>query len=94
MLPPQAAGAGATHEATTPASPHDVLTLYDDALSCALDEPTLGEIVGEFGPRLATLDRDTAAQAERITSRHRERVAALAMLEVLHAMDADAGGQP
>ena len=94
MLPPQATGTDARHEATTPASPHDVLTLYDDALSCALDDPTLGEIVGEFGPRLATLDRDAAAQAERITTRHRERVAALAMLEIPHAIDADAGGQP
>ncbi len=94
MLPPQAAETGSAQEETASTSPHDVLTLYDDALSCALDEPTLGEIVGEFGPRLATLDRDAAAQAERITSRHRERVAALAMLEVLHAIDAGAGGQP
>jgi hypothetical protein len=93
-LPPQAAETGSAQEETASTSPHDVLTLYDDALSCALDEPTLGEIVGEFGPRLATLDRDAAAQAERITSRHRDRVAALAMLEILHAIDADAGGQP
>ena len=94
MLPPQTALTGSTHQETASTSPHDVLALYDDALSCALDEPTLDEIVGEFGPRLTALDRDAAAQAERITSRHRDRVAALAMLEILQAIDADAGGQP
>ena len=93
-LPPQATGTGSTQEVTASTSPADILTLYDDALSCALDEPTLGEIVGEFGPRLTALDRDAAAQAERITTRHRDRVAALAMLEILQAIDADQGGQP
>lgn len=91
---PQAAETGSRHDETASVSPHGILTLYDDALSCALDEPTLGEIVGEFAPRLATLDRDAAPHAERITSRHRDRIAALAMLEILHAINVDAGGQP
>jgi len=94
ISPPQAAGTGATYEETPSTSPHDILTLYDDGLSCALDGPTLSEIVGEFEHRLAILDRDTAAQAERITSRHRDRIAAIALLEAIHAMGADAGGQP
>ncbi len=69
---------------SSPGSPspssHDVLGLYDDALSCALDEPTLTEIVEEFGPRISTLERDAAAQAERILARHRDRIDVLAML--------------
>jgi hypothetical protein len=73
------------------ASPHDVLGLYDDALSCALDEPTLTEIVEEFGPRLTTLDRDAAAQAERILARHRDRIEVLAMLDGDPAYDPSAG---
>ena len=84
----------ASSQARPSPSPHDVLDLYDDALSCALDPPTLDEIVGEFGPRLTSLDRDAAAHAERILARHRDRVAVLAMLEADCGGDADAGGQP
>jgi hypothetical protein len=72
-------------------SPHDVLGLYDDALSCALDEPTLTEIVEELGPRLTTLDREAAAQAERILARHRDRIEVLAMLDGDPAHDPSAG---
>jgi uncharacterized protein YheU (UPF0270 family) len=73
-------------------SPHAVLGLYDDALSCALDPATLDEIVEEFVTRLSTLDREAAGQAERILARHRDRVAALA--KTTHAIDTDpdAGG--
>jgi hypothetical protein len=73
-------------------SPHDVLGLYDDALSCALDTSTLTEIVDEFEPRLAALDRDAAAQAERILARHRDRIGVLSMFEADHAADPNAGG--
>ena len=72
-------------------SSHDVLGPYDDALSCALDEPTLTEIVEEFGPRLTTLDREAAAQAERILARHRDRIEVLAMLDGDPAHDPSAG---
>jgi hypothetical protein len=84
------------HEDTpTPSpSPHAVLGLYDDALSCALDEATLAEIVEEYLPRLTTLDRDAAAQAERILARHRDRVAVLAMLDADGSRHPDIGGQP
>jgi hypothetical protein len=82
--------------APTPArpSPHGVLDLYDDALSCALDPPTLDEIVEEFGPRLTSLNRDAAAEAERIVARHRDRVAVLAMLEADHGDGPNPGGRP
>jgi hypothetical protein len=73
-------------------SPHAVLGLYDDALSCALDPPTLDEIVEEFVPRLTTLDRDATAQAERILMRHRDRVAVLAISRRAIDNDPDAGG--
>jgi hypothetical protein len=84
------------HEDTpTPSQPpHAVLDLYDDALSCALDEATLAEIVEEYLPRLTTLDRDAAAQAERILARHRDRVAVLAMLDADGSRHPDIGGQP
>ena len=73
-------------------SPHAVLGLYDDALSCALDPPTLDEIVEEFVPRLVMLARDSAAHAERILARHRDRVAALAKSTHAIETDPDAGG--
>jgi hypothetical protein len=73
-------------------SPHAVLGLYDDALSCALDPPTLDEIVEEFVPRLFTLDREAAGQAERILARHRDRVAALSISTRAIDNDPDAGG--
>jgi hypothetical protein len=79
----------------TPASspsPHAVLGPYDDTLSCALDPPTLDEIVEEFVPRRFTLDRDAAGQAERILARHRDRIAALAMTTHAIDNDPDAGG--
>jgi hypothetical protein len=79
----------------TPASspsPHAVLGPYDDTLSCALDPPTLDEIVEEFVPRRFTLDRDAAGQAERILARHRDRIAALAMTTHAIDTDPDAGG--
>ncbi len=91
---PSAPAGTPSHEAA-PApspSPHAVLGLYDDALSCALDPPTLDEIVEEFVPRLSTLDRDAAGQAERILARHRDRVAALAMSTHAIDTDPDAGG--
>jgi hypothetical protein len=73
-------------------SPHAVLGLYDDALSCAHDPPSLDEIVEEFVPRLVALDRDAAGQGERILMRHRDRVAALAMSTHAIDTDPDAGG--
>jgi hypothetical protein len=73
-------------------SPHAILGLYDDALSCALDDATLAEIVEEFVPRLVALDRDAAAQGERIYARHRDRVAALAISTRAIDNDPDAGG--
>jgi hypothetical protein len=73
-------------------SPHDILGLYDDALSCALDDATLAEIVEEFVPRLVALDRDAAAQGERIYARHRDRVAALSISTRAIDNDPDAGG--
>jgi hypothetical protein len=79
----------------TPASspsPHAVLGPYDDTLSCALDPPTLDEIVEEFVPRLVALDRDAAAQGERIYARHRDRVAALSISTRAIDNDPDAGG--
>ena len=87
-LAPELAGESASSPASPSPSPHDLLGLYDDALSCALDDATLTEIVEEFGPRLATLDREAAAQAERILARHRDRIEVLAML------DADPGHDP
>jgi hypothetical protein len=89
------APAGTPSPQATPApspSPHAVLGLYDDALSCALDQLTLDEIVEEFVPRLSTLDRDATGQAERILARHRDRVAALAMTTHAIDNDPDAGG--
>jgi hypothetical protein len=82
--------------ASSPArpSPHDFLDLYDDALSCALDPTTLSEIVEEFEPRLTSLNRDAAAQAEQILARHRERIAVLALLEADHVGGSNAGGRP
>ncbi len=93
---PTAPAGNPSPEATPPPSPlpHDVLGLYDDALSCALDDATLAEIVEEYLPRLTTLDRDAAAQAERILARHRDRVAVLAMLDADGSRHPDGGGQP
>jgi hypothetical protein len=57
-------------------SPEAVLQLLDDALACALDTATLSEIQEEFAQRLATLSREDVERAERINSRHGERIAA------------------
>jgi hypothetical protein len=88
---PKPAAEAVSSPVSPSASPHDVLGLYDDALSCALDRPTFTEIVEEFGPRLTTLDRDAAAQAERILARHRDRIEVLAMLDADPAHDPSAG---
>jgi hypothetical protein len=88
---PKLAGESASSPASPSPSPHDVLGLYDDALSCALDDATLTEIVEEFGPRLTTLDREAAAQTERILARHRDRIEVLAMLDGDPAHDPSAG---
>jgi hypothetical protein len=98
----EATGGPTAHAGTPPPdatptpspSPHAILGLYDDALSCALDPATLDEIVEEFVPRLVALDRDAAAQGERIYARHRDRVAVLAMLDADRSGDPDGGGQP
>ena len=57
--------------------PAGVLALIDDALSCASDPATLGEIEGELEDRVSALGADDRATAHRIIERHRHRVQAL-----------------
>ena len=78
----------------TASSPHEVLQLYDDALSCARDAVTLDEIVEEFAARLATLDRNGVARAQHILARHRHRVAALAVASTPDRAPSPDGGGP
>jgi hypothetical protein len=54
-----------------------VLALIDDALSCASDPATLGEIEGELEDRVSALGADDMSTARRIIERHHRRVHAL-----------------
>jgi hypothetical protein len=55
----------------------DNLTLLDDALCCALDQPTLDEIVEEFADRIGGLSGEDSRKEEAIIRRHTARVASL-----------------
>jgi hypothetical protein len=54
--------------------PETLLDLFDSALCCALDLPTLEEIVDEFAERLRPLPREIQDRAQKIIERHQKRV--------------------
>ena len=57
-----------------PRDPEVLLDLFDSALCCALDLPTLEEIVDEFAERFRKLPSDGQRRAQRIIDRHHARV--------------------
>lgn len=57
-----------------PRDPETDIDLLDSALCCALDRPTLEEIVDDFALRLNGLDKDYQKRAHRIIDRHQRRV--------------------
>lgn len=54
--------------------PDTLIDLLDSALCCALDLPTLEEIIDEFAARLKGLPSDAKQRAQRIIERHHKRV--------------------
>lgn len=81
--PPDTAPPGDAPDSPSSPSPEpwltarDLLTDYDNALSCAQDRDTLDEIDVEFSVALARLPEDDRFAASRILARHEARVLAL-----------------